>query len=134
MNRAAVVYGETGLSSPGPHSGERIRRQYSFGDFTLDLQRRLLRRGGDEVTLRSRSFDVLAYLVDHHGQLVTKSALMEAVWADTAVTDNSLAQCMVEIRRALEDDGQQLIRTVARRGYQFAAPISTPPVEFPRQP
>src|SRR4051812_35435002 len=56
---------------------------------------------------------------------------MDAVWPDTAVTDNSLAQCMVEIRRALSDEMQQLIRTVARQGYIFAAPVTTPVVEFP---
>src|SRR5262245_34224210 len=58
---------------------------------------------------------------------------MEAVWPDTAVTDNSLAQCMVEIRRALDDDSQQLVRTVARRGYQFTSRVTTPVAEFPRQ-
>ena len=49
--------------SPEPHSGDRLRRQYSFGEFTLDVEHRLLRRGGDEVTLRPKSFDVLAHLV-----------------------------------------------------------------------
>jgi Tol biopolymer transport system component/DNA-binding winged helix-turn-helix (wHTH) protein len=92
-----------------------------------------MRRGGEEFTLRSKSFDVLAYLVNHHGHLVTKAALMDAVWPDTAVTDNSLSQCMVEIRRALCDESQQLIRTVARQGYLFAAPVITPVVEFPPQ-
>ena len=55
---------------------------------------------------------------------------MEALWPNTAVTDNSLAQCMVEIRRVLDDDSQQLIRTIARHGYLFAAPVGPPVVEF----
>src|SRR5207248_8937961 len=80
-----------------------------------------------------KAFEILAYLVEHHGRLVTKTALIEAVWPDAAITDNSLAQCLLEIRRALADDSQQLIRTVARRGYVFAAPVTTPVVEFPRQ-
>jgi Tol biopolymer transport system component/DNA-binding winged helix-turn-helix (wHTH) protein len=121
------------LRGADPHSGEQLRGQYSFGDYTLDLQHRVLRRGGEEVTLRFKSFEVLAYLVDHHGQLVTKAKLMEAVWRDTAVTDNSLAQCMVEIRRALDDESQQLIRTVARQGYLFAGPVNTLVVNFPPQ-
>jgi Tol biopolymer transport system component len=58
---------------------------------------------------------------------------MDAVWADIAVTENSLAQCLVEIRRALGDDSQQLIQTVARRGYLFSAPVTTPAIEFPHQ-
>jgi eukaryotic-like serine/threonine-protein kinase len=112
---------------------ERSQRHYSFGDFTLDLERGFLRRGDAEITLAPKPFEVLTYLVTHHGKLVTKAALIEAVWQDTAVTDNSLAQCLFEIRRALGDDSQQLIRTIARRGYMFAAPVTTPVISFPRQ-
>ena len=112
---------------------ERHIRQYRFGDYTLDLEGGFLRRGGKEVALRSKSFEVLTYLVEGNGRLVTKAELIEAVWRDAAVTDNSLSQCLVEIRRALNDDGQQLIRTVARRGYIFAAPVTIVPLEFPRQ-
>jgi Tol biopolymer transport system component len=65
---------------------------------------------------------------------VTKAALMQAIWPDTAVTDNSLARCLLEIRRALDDHSQQLIRTVARRGYLLAVPVTTPVLQFPRQP
>ncbi|MFN0103175.1 MAG: winged helix-turn-helix domain-containing protein [Bryobacteraceae bacterium] len=122
------------MGTPEPHSGERARRQYLFGDFTLDLDRGALLRGAEEVTLRAKSFEVLTYLVERHGRLLTKAALAEAVWPDTAVMDNSLSQCIVEIRRALGDESQQLIRTVARRGYLFTAPVTTPVVEFPRQP
>ena len=118
------------MSSPERQSGERPRDCYAFGDFTLDVEHRLLWRDGEEVMLRRKSFDVLVYLVNHHGQVVTKATLMEAVWPNTTVIDNSLTQCIVEIRRALEDDSQRLIETVARRGYLFAAPIRTPVVEF----
>jgi DNA-binding winged helix-turn-helix (wHTH) protein/Tol biopolymer transport system component len=122
------------VSSAEPRSAERSRRRFSFGEFTLDLERGALTRGGEEITLRPKSFEVLTYLVEHHGQLVTKSALVEAVWPDTAVGDNSLAQCLFDIRRALGDDSQQLIRTVARRGYVFTASVTTPLAEFPRDP
>ena len=122
---------ETGLSSPDPHFGERRRGQYSFGNFTLDLLGGVLLRGTEEIALRPKSFEVLTYLVEHHGQLVAKSALIDAVWPDTAVGDNSLAQCLFDIRRALNDDSQRLIRTVARRGYVFTASLITE-VEMPR--
>jgi DNA-binding winged helix-turn-helix (wHTH) protein/Tol biopolymer transport system component len=125
---------ENALSSPEPQPGEKSRRQYCFGEFTLDLDAGLLRRGGEEVTLRSKSFEVLVYLIQHHGRLVTKTVLIQAVWPDTAVTDNSLAQCLLEIRRALGDDSQQLIRTMKRRGFMFAAPVTTSIEVFPRQP
>jgi eukaryotic-like serine/threonine-protein kinase len=121
------------LGTPEPHSPERLRRQYSFGEFTLDVDEGFLRRRGQEVALRPKSFEVLTYLVEHHGHLVSKAALTEAVWPDTAVSDNSLTQCLVEIRRALGDESQQLIRTVARRGYLLTAPVTTP-VQVARQP
>jgi DNA-binding winged helix-turn-helix (wHTH) protein/Tol biopolymer transport system component len=120
------------VSGRQTHAPETRHRQYRFGDFTLDLDGGFLRRGADEVTLRLKAFDALTYLVERHGRLVTKAELIEAIWPDAAVTDNSLAQCLLEIRRALGDDSQQVIRTVARRGYVFAAPVTTPALEFPR--
>src|SRR6185503_21192382 len=113
-------------------AGDTVSRQYRFGDFTLDLDDGFLRRGDDEVTLRAKAFEVLIYLVERHGRLVTKTERIDAIWPDSAVTDNSLAQCLLDIRRALGDDAQQVIRTVARRGYVFAAPVIAPPLEFPR--
>jgi len=98
----------------------------------LDLDEGFLRHGAEEVTLRPKTFEVLTYLVEHAGRLVTKTELIDAVWPDTAITDNSLAQCLLELRRALGDEDQRVIRTVARRGYIFTASVTTPPVEFPR--
>jgi Isochorismatase family/WD40-like Beta Propeller Repeat len=57
---------------------------------------------------------------------------MDSIWPDTAITENSLAQCLSEIRQALNDDSQTSIRTVARRGYLFAAPVTTSLRESPR--
>jgi DNA-binding winged helix-turn-helix (wHTH) protein/tetratricopeptide (TPR) repeat protein len=105
------------------------RHQSCFGDFTLDLERGFLYRGLDEVKLRPKPFEVLAYLVRHPDRLVTKDELIGAIWPDACITDNSLAQCLLEVRRALADDAQQLIRTVPRRGYIFTNPeISAPDV------
>ena len=118
------------MSSPDAHTPETRHRQYRFGDFTLDLNSGFLRRGDEQVSLRPKAFDALVYLVERHGRLVTKTELIEALWPDTAVTDNSLAQCLLEIRRALGDESQQVIRTVARRGYVFAAPVGTPVLEL----
>src|ERR1700752_3951513 len=115
-------------------AGETRRRQYRFGPFLLDLEAGFLRRDGDEVTLRPKAFDVLARLVVNHGKLVSKNELVQAAWPDAAVTDNSLAQCLSEIRRALGDDSQSMIRTVARRGYVFDAPVTTVLGEVQREP
>lgn len=95
-----------------------------FGDFTLDLTREcLLRRDGKEVKLRPKSFEVLRHLVENAGRLVKKDDVMKAVWPDSFVTDDSLVQCLIEIRRALGDDLHHYIKTVPRRGYIFEAEV-----------
>lgn len=118
------------MSSSQAPAPDTRHRQYRFGDFTLDLDSGFLSRGNAQVSLRPKAFDALVYLVERHGRLVTKAELIEALWPDTAVTDNSLAHCLAEIRRSLGDRSQQVIRTVARRGYVFAAPVGTPVLEF----
>ena len=90
----------------------------AFGGFVLDLARGALLHDGSEVRLRAKSLDVLAYLVRHPGRLIAKQELMEAIWPDAAVTDDSLVQCLVEIRRALGDD-QAWVHTARGRGYRF---------------
>src|SRR3954469_11013799 len=82
-----LVARETALSSAEPYSGDRLCRRYLFGEFTLDVEHRILRRAGEELPLRPKSFEVLASLVEHHGRLISRADLMEAVWAETAVTD-----------------------------------------------
>ena len=103
------------------------RRLRAFKDFTLDLDRGCLFRGGDEVKLRPKVFEALTYLVDHHNRLVPKDELIKALWTDSFVTDDSLVQCLVELRRALGDEGQACIKTVPRRGYIFTAEVRDVP-------
>lgn len=79
---------------------------------------------GKPVTLRPQAFAVLRYLVMNSGRLVTKRELMEAIWPSTAVTDDSLVQCIHEIRRAIRDDRQEILKTVSRRGYRLEAPAA----------
>src|SRR5215471_19986614 len=104
------------MSAPARTGEGRLRRPYAFVDFTLDVDRGFLHRAGQEVPLRRKTFQLLAYLVQNHGRVLAKEELNEAIWPDTAVTDNSLMQCIRELRRVLGDDDQQMIRTVARRG------------------
>jgi DNA-binding winged helix-turn-helix (wHTH) protein/Tfp pilus assembly protein PilF len=94
-----------------------------FGPFRLDRSRALLTRDGAEVPLRPKCFDVLRYLAEHPGRLVTKKELLAAVWQGLVVTDSSLPQCLVEVRRALGEEARELIATVPRRGYRFEAPV-----------
>lgn len=72
---------------------------------------------GDEVLLRSQSAKVLRYLVTKLGNLVTRDALIDEVWPDISVTDDSLTQCIADIRRALGDHDRSILKTVPKRGY-----------------
>lgn len=102
----------------------KIHHTYSFNDFTVDLDRGCLLRSGQEVKLRPKVFDALCYLLENNGRLVGKAELIQALWPDSFVTDDSLVQCLVELRRALGDDGQVYLKTVPRRGYIFDAVVS----------
>lgn len=96
-------------------------RQWRFADFLLDVDNAQLRRDEHPVKLRPKSFEVLAYLVQHAGDLVTKDALLAAVWPGLVVSDTNLQLCLSEIRKALSDDSRhpRFVETVHRRGYRF---------------
>src|SRR5262245_14571333 len=100
--------------------GSGDQRTFRFADFTLDLERGLVLGPTGPVTLRAKSFELLAYLVGNAGRVLPKEELVAAVWNQIAVTDDSLTQCIHDIRRALGDQQQKLLQTVPRRGYLFA--------------
>ncbi len=94
---------------------------YRFADLTLDTaQGRLTGLEGD-VKLRPKSFLLLCYLVRNAGRVLPKDELMSAVWPDVIVTEDSLTQCISDVRRTLGDAGARLLKTVPRRGYLFVA-------------
>jgi DNA-binding winged helix-turn-helix (wHTH) protein/Tfp pilus assembly protein PilF len=103
------------------NEAHRVRR---FGKFSLNLDRGTLFRGDDEVHLRPKAFQVLTVLLDNHGRLVSKAELHDAAWKRSVVTDDSLAHCIADIRRALGDSGFEMIKTVPRRGYIFDHDVS----------
>src|SRR5215467_521583 len=94
-----------------------------FEGYTLDIARNSLRAGDREIALRRKSFELLRYLVENPNRLVTKEELFKAIWPDVAVTDESLAHCVSEVRQAISDSRQVIIATVPRRGYRFAAAV-----------
>jgi len=77
------------------------------------------------LTLTPKAFTVLQYLVAHSGQLVTKEALLSAVWPEMTVSEAVLKVCLSEIRKALGDivKTPRFIATVHRRGYRFIASV-----------
>jgi adenylate cyclase len=97
---------------------------FHFQGYTLDLKRGCLRAGAREIELRPKSFETLRYLVANAGRLISKDELIKAVWPHTTVVDDSLTRCVSDVRLALRDTEQRIIKTLPRRGYLLAAPIS----------
>src|SRR5258705_9372703 len=97
---------------------------YRFGSFTLDLTRGCLEVAGREVELRPKCFDVLRHLLENDNRLISKEALVAAVWPQVVVSDESLARCISDVRAAIADHEHKLIKTVPRRGYLFTADVS----------
>jgi tetratricopeptide (TPR) repeat protein/DNA-binding winged helix-turn-helix (wHTH) protein len=97
------------------------QRIYRLEGIEIDSGRMCLKRDGAERHLRQKTFQVLLYLLDQRQRLITKDELIAHAWQDTAVTDNALEQCLVEIRKVLGDDSRnpRFIKTVPRTGYRF---------------
>ncbi|TIL83094.1 MAG: adenylate cyclase, partial [Mesorhizobium sp.] len=93
---------------------------FTINGFVADLGSETLHdRNGNALALRPQAFMVLRHLLLNSGRLVTKDELIETVWPATAVTDDSIVQCIHEIRRALNDDAHVVLKTVPRRGYRI---------------
>ena len=96
-----------------------------FPPFSVDLESECLWRGDEPVELRPKTWQLMRFLVDNPGRLLTRDELLDAVWADVAVTPASLNQAIRELRQALGDDARnpRFIQTVHRRGFRFIAQI-----------
>ena len=105
-------------------SSSAAHRTYSFGEFTLDLDRGALLKAGADIKLRPKSFEMLRYLVERQGVLVSKDDLLDAIWGHTVVTEDAVTHCVTDIRRALHDQSQKMLRTIPRRGYIFDVPVT----------
>jgi DNA-binding winged helix-turn-helix (wHTH) protein/Tol biopolymer transport system component len=103
---------------------------YEFEGFRLDtVQQVLLSGAGEPIALPSRAFEALRYLVERSGELVEKSALMNAVWPRAVVEENNLSQCILTLRRALGESAgeRRFILTIPGRGFKFVAPVREVP-------
>jgi len=102
----------------------RAHEVYRFGPFQLDVTERQLTREGRPVALRAKVFDTLVALVRRAGHLVTREALIHAVWPDAIVEEGNLSHNVSALRKALDDDGGELfVETVPRSGYRFVHPL-----------
>jgi TolB-like protein len=95
-----------------------------FENYVLDVERRSLERDGRQLALRPQAMEVLCHLAKNPGRTISKAELFQEIWPGIAVTDDSLVQCIRDIREVLEDDDRRIVKTVPRRGYLFAGLIT----------
>jgi DNA-binding winged helix-turn-helix (wHTH) protein/tetratricopeptide (TPR) repeat protein len=99
-----------------------------FAGFELDRQRVELRRpDGEAIKLRPQTLAMLTLFAANAGRALSKRELMDAVWPDVHVSDDSLFKCIRELRTALGDDRRQLIKLVSGHGYMFDAEVTGEP-------
>lgn len=97
-----------------------------FQSFRLDAANHSLWRDSERVQITPKGFDVLRYMVERAGYLVTQDELLGAIWPETYVNPEVLRKYVLEIRKVLGDrlDNPIFIETVTKRGYRFVAPVS----------
>src|ERR1700691_2670593 len=98
--------------------------KFAFEGFMLDLEQGSLCNDHGEIELRPKSFQVLCYLVGNAGRLVAKEELLQAMWPNVTVSEESLSRCISDVRSALQVAESRIIKTVPRRGYRFTAPVT----------
>ena len=81
---------------------------------------------GCRVPLRAKALKMFAALLAHRGRVMTKDQLSEIVWPETVATDESIARCVADIRKALKDDSLKIVQTFPKQGYRLNATVRTP--------
>ena len=101
------------------------RMTYLFEDYSLDTDRRELRRGTDLIGVEPQVFDLLLFLIRNRTRVVSRDDLIAEVWSGRIVSESALYSRITAARRAIGDSGeaQRLIRTVARKGLRFVADV-----------
>jgi len=99
--------------------------RYLFENYTFDTERRELRRGADAVSITPQVFDLLDYLIRNREGVVSKDALIRAIWNGRIVSDAALTTRLNAARNAIGDSGekQRLIKTLPRKGFRFVGAV-----------
>src|SRR6185369_12938490 len=103
-------------------------RKFSFGEFEVDTEKRLLLNCGQAVRLKSKTFDLLLTLIEHRGEILSKTDLLGLVWANQYVEENNLTVHIAALRKALGEakDEHRFIVTMPGQGYKFVADLLKP--------
>jgi Tol biopolymer transport system component/DNA-binding winged helix-turn-helix (wHTH) protein len=104
---------------------------HRFSDFTIDIEQKVLLRGGKAIPMAPKVFETLLALVENHGRILLKEELMKRLWPDTFVEESNLTFNIQQLRKSLGDNAREplYIETIPRRGYRFIAevkPLATP--------
>src|SRR5215212_6577598 len=102
---------------------------HHFHDFAIDIEQRVLLRGGKAIPLAPKVFETLLALVESHGRIVLKEELMKRLWPDTFVEESNLTFNIQQLRKALGDNARKpiYVETIPRRGYRFIAGLELAP-------
>ena len=126
----AILYtlaGHLNLNSNGIVNLRDTAMIFTFNQYELDTSRYTLHCDGALVSILPKTFELLAYLVEHHGHTVSKEDLYNYLWPDQIVSESALVYHIAAARKAIGDSGQRqtVIKTVYSRGYHFIAPVES---------
>src|SRR5262249_12373168 len=101
------------------------KMRFLFQNHVLDIDRRELSCAGRGVALEPQGFDLLLYLVQNSDRVVSKDGLFDKGWGGRIVSESALTSRINAVRKAVNDNGrdQQLVRTIARKGFRFVGEV-----------
>jgi len=110
--------------------------RYLFEDCALDMDRRELHRGPEQVAIEPQVFDLLAHLIRHRDRVVSKDDLLDTIWKGRVVSESALFNRINAARKAIGDTGdrQRLIKTLPRRGLRFVGEVREETLRSPALP
>src|SRR5579883_2992984 len=99
--------------------------RYRVAGVQIDPVQASVRRGGEQILLRPKTYRFLLYLIENHNRVVTKEELIERVWEGASVSDGVLVRSVLELRKAFRDDAKDanIIKTFPKLGYGLMAPV-----------
>jgi DNA-binding winged helix-turn-helix (wHTH) protein len=102
-----------------------MEKQLQIGDWKVEPALNEMSAAGRTVKLEPKAMAVLAYLADRPGQVVSREALLSAIWPGVVVSDDALTQVVIKLRKALGDAAEKpaYVQTISKKGYRLLAPV-----------